>query len=83
LHVTLELMHKDVVHGKGVDIWAVGVVLYALLFFIGQSLDDIQSLQCAILKGFVDFTCTLWENGSADAIKSLVGWMLTMDPYQN
>jgi serine/threonine protein kinase len=80
LYAAPELLRPEAVHGEGVDIWAAGVVLYALLSgnfpFFGQSLEN---LQCAILRGDVDFTCPVWKTRTAGA-KSLVRWMLTLDP---
>jgi calcium/calmodulin-dependent protein kinase I len=71
---------KQTGHGKPVDIWSVGVIMYTLLCgytpFWGE---DQQSLFDSILKGVYDFEDDYWSNIS-DYAKDLIDKMLTYDP---
>lgn len=69
-------------HGKPVDIWSVGVIMYTLLGgytpFWGE---DQASLFDSILSGVYDFEEDYWSNISSYA-KDLIDRMLTYDANQ-
>ncbi|KAI8646090.1 kinase-like domain-containing protein [Parasitella parasitica] len=71
---------KGTGHGKPVDIWSVGVIMYTLLSgftpFYGE---DQNELFDSIMKGKYDFDDENWEDISDEA-KNLINKLLTFDP---
>ncbi|KAI9469923.1 MAG: kinase-like domain-containing protein [Benjaminiella poitrasii] len=67
-------------HGKPVDLWSVGVIMYTLLSgytpFYGE---DQNELFDSIMKGEYDFEEEYWGNISDEA-KNLINKLLTFDP---
>ena len=69
-------------HGKPVDMWAMGVILYMLLggyppFY--QNDEDQRAMYRRILTGNYQFHPEYWSNISAEA-KDLITGLLTVDP---
>ncbi|KAI7894877.1 kinase-like domain-containing protein [Mucor mucedo] len=69
-------------HGKPVDIWSVGVIMYTLLSgytpFYGE--DQNELFNC-IMKGQYEFDDEYWSDISEGA-KNLINRLLTFDPKQ-
>ncbi|GAA5809353.1 hypothetical protein MFLAVUS_002761 [Mucor flavus] len=69
-------------HGKPVDIWSVGVIMYTLLSgytpFYGE--DQNELFDC-IMKGRYDFDDEYWGDISPEA-KNLINRLLTYDPKE-
>ncbi|KAI9251995.1 kinase-like domain-containing protein [Helicostylum pulchrum] len=69
-------------HGKPVDIWSVGVIMYTLLSgytpFYGE--DQNELFDC-IMKGKYDFDDEYWGDISPEA-KNLINRLLTYDPKE-
>ncbi|CEP11972.1 hypothetical protein [Parasitella parasitica] len=67
-------------HGKPVDMWSVGVIMYTLLSgftpFYGE---DQNELFASIIKGQYDFDDENWDEISVEA-KNLIDRLLTKDP---
>jgi len=71
-------------HGKPVDMWAMGVVLYMLLggyppFYSNE--EDSRAMYRRILMGNYQFHPEYWANISVEA-KDLISGLLTVDPNQ-
>ena len=69
-------------HGREVDMWALGVILYIILSglhpFDAPGRTDAQ-MRAAIQAGHVDFPSPQWDSVSGDA-KSLIRQLLQVDP---
>ncbi|PHZ12421.1 calcium/calmodulin dependent protein kinase 2 [Rhizopus microsporus ATCC 52813] len=67
-------------HGKPVDLWSVGVIMYTLLSgytpFYGEDQNELFS---AIMSGRYEFDDEYWSEISAEA-KNLIDRLLTFDP---
>jgi serine/threonine protein kinase len=73
---------KDERYSKGVDMWALGCVLYTLLCGFPPFYDEsIQALTEKVARGQYTFLSPWWDDISKSA-KDLISHLLTVDPEQ-
>lgn len=68
-------------YNNKVDIWSMGVMLFAMLSGTLPFAEDYGDIQAQILKGKFNFSANCWQQVSSDA-KEMIKRMLTVNPQK-